>query len=363
MIPILYEASEKEFKTNGLGRLPDMISCVVTEERNTAGGYTLEAEYPCDGENFDLIRVHRIIYAQANDNGAQPFDIYNIVKSLDSRTVTIYANHISMRLLGIPFVETSSTFTGASALLTAIPNNVPFDGNKGDSSSDRIHVDFTFSTDIADSHVYKVQETKAVYNMLLGSEGSILEGSGGEYEFDKLNVILHSARGEDNGVSVRYGKNLINLEYDEDSTEHFNGHLPFWTDGDDYNRANRAYYSTDVRPYPYIEVYDASDRYDSKPTGSVLINLGKSLSGKGQESDISISVEMAALWQTEEYKDFEQLERVCLCDTVRIYDSYDDVYATAKVVKTVYNTLADRYDEIGIGSIKPTLIDSLIKLK
>lgn len=247
--------------------------------------------------------------------------------------------------------------------MAAIPNNVPFDGNKGDSASDRIPVDFTFSTDITDTHVYKVPETKPVYSMLVGSEGSLIQGSGGELEFDKFNVILHQNRGSDNGVSVRYGKNLIDLEYEEDATNHYNGHLPIWSDGTDYSRANRAYYSTDVRPYPYIEVYDASEKYDSKPTGTVLVNLGKTMSGVGQESDVAITVEMAALWQTEEYKEFEQFEKVALCDTVRIYDSYDDVYATAKVVKTVYDTLLERYSEIGIGSIKPTLVDSLVNLK
>jgi phage-related protein len=40
MIPILYDKDETEFKTNGLGRLSDAISCIVTEERN--GIYELE---------------------------------------------------------------------------------------------------------------------------------------------------------------------------------------------------------------------------------------------------------------------------------------------------------------------------------
>ena len=34
MIPILYESYETEFTTNGIGRLRDVISFVVHEERN-----------------------------------------------------------------------------------------------------------------------------------------------------------------------------------------------------------------------------------------------------------------------------------------------------------------------------------------
>ena len=34
MKPILFPEGQKDFSTNGLGRLPDAISCKVTEERN-----------------------------------------------------------------------------------------------------------------------------------------------------------------------------------------------------------------------------------------------------------------------------------------------------------------------------------------
>ncbi len=42
MKPVLYEATETEFISNGMGRLSDAISCKVTEERN--GQYELELQ-------------------------------------------------------------------------------------------------------------------------------------------------------------------------------------------------------------------------------------------------------------------------------------------------------------------------------
>lgn len=36
----LFESTEKEFKVNGMGSLPDAITCEVTEERN--GAFELE---------------------------------------------------------------------------------------------------------------------------------------------------------------------------------------------------------------------------------------------------------------------------------------------------------------------------------
>ena len=54
MIPILYDSTETAFANNGLGRLRDCISCVVTEERN--GIYECDFEYPIDGVNYDRIQ-------------------------------------------------------------------------------------------------------------------------------------------------------------------------------------------------------------------------------------------------------------------------------------------------------------------
>ena len=54
MKPILFPEGQKDFSTNGLGRLPDAISCKVTEERN--GQYELHMEYPIDGQLMEEIK-------------------------------------------------------------------------------------------------------------------------------------------------------------------------------------------------------------------------------------------------------------------------------------------------------------------
>lgn len=62
------------------------------------------------------------------------------------------------------------------------------------------------------------------------------------------------------------------------------------------------------------------------------------------------------------YEDYRVLERVNLCDTVTVL--YDDlgVSATAKVVKTVYNVLLDRYDGLEIGDPKTTFAQTLANI-
>ena len=64
MIPILYDADEQNFTSNGLGRLADAISCIVEEERN--GIYELTMEYPVGGRHFGQLLMSNIIYCRAS---------------------------------------------------------------------------------------------------------------------------------------------------------------------------------------------------------------------------------------------------------------------------------------------------------
>jgi phage-related protein len=67
----------------------------------------------------------------------------------------------------------------------------------------------------------------------------------------------------------------------------------------------------------------------------------------------TITVSFEPLWQQPEYA--AVLERVSLCDTVTIRHSVLGITAKAKVIKTVYDTLAEKYNSISLGSSKANL--------
>ena len=86
VIPILYESTETEFTSNGLGRLSDAISCIVEEERN--GAYELTMEYPIHGVHYKDLQNMRVISAVPSDGKErQPFDIYDISRPISGFTV------------------------------------------------------------------------------------------------------------------------------------------------------------------------------------------------------------------------------------------------------------------------------------
>ena len=96
MIPVLYEKNEEHFRTNGICRLVDCMSCEATEERN--GIYEVEFRYPVNGAHFSEITLGRIIYVTHDETKIpQPFDIYKRSAEIDG-VVTFNASHVSNRL-------------------------------------------------------------------------------------------------------------------------------------------------------------------------------------------------------------------------------------------------------------------------
>ena len=115
MIPILYSETEREFKTNGIGRLVDAISCVVVEERN--GQYELEMEYPVSGKLFSELKHSRVIGAiPSEDTGIQGFEIYKISKPING-IVTVNARHVSYRLSYVPTLLDGTVVSSAQSAL------------------------------------------------------------------------------------------------------------------------------------------------------------------------------------------------------------------------------------------------------
>lgn len=339
MIPILYDKTATDFNNNGTGRLIDCASCLVTEERN--GRYELEIEYPLGGAYQGEIELNSIIGAEANETDqTQLFTVYSITRELGNLT-RIRARHISYRLTGIPVKP--FTATGASAALAGlITNSVTAPG-------------FTVSTDITSSAEYAQTLPRSFRSCLAGSEDSILDIFGGEYHFDNFRIQLLESRGKDSGVSIRYGKNLTDIKREDDTEGLYNGVYPFWYKEDEgivYPSA--ASVGMDY-PFANYEVVDMTDLFETRPTAAQLTTEANAQAALLMMPESGIEVSFAALWELREFDLISALEKVALCDTVNVvYDAFG-VNLKSKAVKTVYNTLRNRFESVTIGTIKADL--------
>ena len=366
MIPILYEANETSFTSLGIGPLGDAIKCTVTEELN--GEYELEMTYPVSGIHYSDLVEDRLIYAVPFEGGAkQIFKIYQIEKPLDGEVI-VRAEHIHYllnKMVVMPF--------SASTVAEAISK---IQGHVVDSCP------FTFTTDRTTAAQFKMVTPIECGKLLGGVEGSILDVFGtGDYEFNNFNVILHANRGVDSGVTVRYGKNMTELNSSVDTTNVYTGVIPFYKDTEDNVTYADGYavwsdHKTDY-VYPMAKVLDLSSEFDAereaweqeqsesetpseesyKPSSAELIAKARDYLTKnaGWSKSNNIKVSFVNLWQTDEYADIASLERVKMCDTVTVIYQKLGVKVTKKVIKTVYNVLLERYDSIELGSPSTTL--------
>lgn len=345
MIPILYESREEIFASNGIGRLTDAIRCRVTEERN--GIYELEMSYPLDGVNFEGIAPGAYIKAVPFVNGKpQIFCIYEVSKPLDGIT-TIYAAHLSYRMGLIP----SRPFEGISLSDTV--------KKLKESALERCPFSFWIEKD--NSNTYKSLKPNAIKDKIQGSQGSILQTySPLEIEWDNWEVKIWQNRGQDKGAQLRYGKNITSLKQDENIRNLWTGVVPYWygmtedSDEEELVMLDEILYTDTVGLYPYHRTgcLDLTGFLEEKPTQAALRSRALRYI---KENDIgypkvNVNVSFVDLSKTEDYKDFVTLESVNLCDTITIrYDNLG-VNVKAKVLKTVYNVLLDRYESVQVGN-------------
>ena len=353
MIPRLYPADEREFDNNGLGRLSDALSATVYTELN--GEYEATIQYPITGAHYDAIKIRSIIVLKTDPvSDPQPMRVYRITRPING-VVTIYLRHIAYDLAGI-VVEPYTASTVDLAL----------QGLAGNASTT---CPFTFWTDKATAARFSLATPAAIFTIMGGVEGSILDVYGGEYEYDAYTVKLHSHRGSDNSVRIKYGKNMTALTQDLDASDLYTGVYPYWRaadeSGDVLTLPEGIIYLSDAFDFTRILALDLSFEFFDRPTEDQMRAAAQayiSRNSLGTPSN-SITVSFAQLEQSAEYKDLTQLERVLLGDTVHV--RYDDlgVNATARVVAIEYNALLERYDAVTIGRVRSNVADTLAETR
>ena len=355
MIPILFSENSTTFTTNGIGRLSDAFSCNVVEERN--GEHELQMSYPMTGQHYSDIAIRSIIVAKPSANATlQAFRVYKVSKPINGK-VTVYAQHISYDLsknVAMPFSVSPASSTNCNATLQGLKSNAVE------------ACPFTFWTDVNTVATYSQATPSSIRQRLGGVEGSVLDQFGGEYEWDNWTVKLHKNRGSEKDITLRYGKNIIDLTQEENIANTVTGVVPYWINTDKTESVTlpeRAVYSQNASAYStHLTVpLDLSTDFKDKPTVTQLRNRATvyvNKSGFGLPK-ISIQVSFVNLADTEEYRDILPLQECSLCDTIKVQFERLGIDSTAKIVKTDYDVLREKYNSVEVGSVKSSLATTI----
>lgn len=344
MIPILLKQDAK----TKIGWLAEASSCRCIEERN--GIYELELQYPMLGTYAADLIIDRYIKAKPNSTGDnQLFHIRKVSKPINGM-FTVSCDHVSYALSGYPVPTVSASGNAQvaiNAILTAAKNQLGKDTEFSAATTD-----ITLSSSIALTNV-------SVRAALGGVSGSVLDVYGGEYEFDNYTIKLHKSRGQDRGVRIAYGRNMTELKCEIDMDSAYTGIYGYVKNDEvDLKSYMSVTNSSGINSKTLIRDF-SSDFSGDEITQAKLDSAVSAYVSKNDinSPSVSMTVSFVDLSQSPEYASFSALEAVNLCDTVKIYHKDLNIDIKAKVIKTTYDVLRERYTSIELGSPRANFVD------
>lgn len=340
--PRLYPPTAAAWDTNGLGALSDCISCVVEETLN--GPFELEMQYRLNGLHYADITLRSIVLAKPNPTARpQPFRVYKISRPING-VVTINAQHLSYDLSGI-VIEPFNAPSLASAM----------EGMKTNAVTEN---PFEYETDKTVISDFVVSYPSSARSLVAGQRGSLLDTYGGELEFDRYQVKLLAHRGKDNGVTIRYGKNMTDVNQEEDGSGVYTGVYPYWYSDEEGSADLGSSYVPVEGEFDFTRILllDLTEEFENKPTAEELTQKAQEYISNHDPGVPTISTTVS--WY--QSKDF--VENVNLGDVVGVYFSRLGISAKAKIVKTRYNALQNRYESVDIGSVRSSIAGTIVSM-
>lgn len=387
MTPVLVD----RYSYSLIGVLDDCISCTVTEEVN--GVFECEFQYPMTGAYYEhLINYGGTVNVQFNQTQRDNFDIYKYSAPIDG-IVTFNASHVSYRLSSL-IVAGGWTATDPYDALAKIAANVLTTN------------DFSFATGTwqGDAGTLTVNGYANARELMLGrgeEVSSIVNTWNCEFIFSDRFVDVREKRGSENGVQVRYGKNITDILREKDSGGIISAVFPFWhsVDGSTYvtGSAVRSPKLEDgLSPWEVKEIVytpspsiiyknmtdengenlyftpaivnaaavDFSEKFNNAPTNDQLQSAALKYMSKNStwRSSDNISVNFLDLHGTPEYADIKGLEECNVGDYVSVfYPQLGVVTKKVEIVSATFDALGERYIEMQLGTLRTTLAEVIIQ--
>lgn len=350
---ILYTKAEMDFQSQGIGVLAEAVNDEVRE--TLTGIFELTLQYPVTGKWADYLLEDYYIRAKPNDIALpQPFRIYRVNRAMNG-WITVYARHVAYRMKTIvcrPF-----TADGDKTFLAMLSSG--FQGPVNDCP-------FTFETDRDYGIDYAVAKPADIWTLLGSGEGCFQEIQAMEVEFDRWTVKLLEQRGADRGVTIVYGKNLLDLEAEKTADLQYNGIFPYWENSEGNictlpeELIMRSDYAegTEKRIMP-MDVTDAAKKFDYdldllRTYVTFLVNTQY-----GDSSSSSIKVDFVQLSKTEEYKDRDLPDGIAPGDTVSVVIPQLGISAKIRVSEVRYQPSQSKYKSITLGSPRGNILRTM----
>lgn len=348
----IYKQNNTNYDSNGdMPLIPS--DCRVNAELN--GAWTISLAHPVDEEGRWKFITEGAVLKVPSFNGDQLFRLKTVTKT--DTQVTATGEPIFMDAAGDCFLvdvrPTNDNGQQALDMMTA-----PNDKYSGQSNITKVSTAY--------------YQFKNLIEAINGDdENSFISRWGGEIFFDNFKIIVNERIGEDNGVEVRYGKNIPKdgFTYEVDMSEVKTRIYPKSYNG--YTMTDNGYVDSDlIDSYPTVmaatitfdDVKMAEDATETDEENGVIIcnsqaELDAALTQKCEaefsagldKPKVTITVDMIQLADTEQYKDVAAIETVSLGDTIHCYNSHLGISTKARIVEIEWDCALKRVASVVIG--------------
>ncbi|EAG6959010.1 hypothetical protein AB952_12270 [Listeria monocytogenes] len=348
-VPLLYEANETEFLHSGICSLSETVRCEVHEVMNAE--FELELEYPVNGLHaHELINGRYISAFVDTQRGYNPFEIDTVEKDLFADTFIVKASHQTNQLRKKMVKEFKVDKVSCGMAMNRLKNAL----------IEPTSIQFYSDIETLNSTWLRFKNALACVG---GVEGSILDTWRGEIERTTNKISMLKKRGTDSGVSIAYRKNMTGLNINTDTLDMVNAIMPYAIkavgDSDTVISLSENYiYSPDFvagNEINAVEIDYSSDEnvIDEKTLRSVAKNYFSS--SVINEPILDLEISFQDLGQTEEYKMFQNMNRVFIGDTLSVFHDELNVQTTARMVEFTMDSLRGEYVNCTVGSVKSDL--------
>ena len=373
MLPRLYNASldKTTYDSNGLGFIKYCKKCEVTEELN--GEYTLSMTVHPRDNLADKIKVNRIIKAKPNSTDKpQLFEITKHVVKANGE-IEISGQHIKYLCMQNCFFRTkifSESINGTpQEIIDSLFENLYFDNL------------FSFKSNINDTVDFKLTDitSKKLGDVFGGSDYSLISEFGGEFFYNNFNIGFLKQRGSNCDFKLMFGKNLSDFNQTISNDTCYSHIMAYakLSKADDNTTVivcSDPYSTNQNQVFPKVKFIDKTEEIknhfgsDWKVNPTTGYNMTATLQQlyhyayKSFKNDYKSRTEEEINVTVTHKEILSEMQNLSMGDTIKICYGEDKQSLSARIIKTVYNALEEKYTSIEVGSPKINLI-SFIKNK
>ena len=327
----VFNANEKVFTNNG-EKILHPLKAVITKEDN--GDYELSIETRIEDKDYI---VNDNILVCDTPWGAQGFRVYNPQKK--NNKITCTCKHL--------FYDTASYLIEDANVVDKTCNDAL------DHLNNSCDAETPFTTL---SNIPLINSSRVVRKSLEEAINGVLEGWGGHLVRDNFNISIMSSIGQDNGVTLRYGKNIEDITVKEDWSKVVTKLLPVGKDGltleetyitiADLGISDPNYGRPYTKTVTFTQDIEQEELDDAEYRTALIQDLTEQASAYIRENYLpKITYSVKA-----------NIEKITdVGDTIEVYDERLNLRLQTNVISVKWDCIQNRYTEVNFGNFSQKL--------